>query len=131
MKWCIRWFPEMEEKEKFLADESVDFRVVTHLREDGYDLAAVIESDAGINDQQVLEMANRLKAILLTEDKDFGELTYRLQRPNQGIILMRMGGLPLAERLSRIRRLLTEHLEELRDKFTVITRDKIRIKEQQ
>lgn len=119
-----------DQNEKFLADESVDFRLVTNLREDGYDIEAIVELSPGITDEQVLEVANRLKAILITEDKDFGELTYRLQQPNQGIVLIRMGGLPIQERLLRVRQLLVEHLQELRDKFTVITKDKIRIKDQ-
>lgn len=72
---------------KFLADESVDFRIVTHLREKGYEVEAIVEFDSGISDDQVLEIANEIKAILLTEDKDFGDLTYRLNKPNQGIIL--------------------------------------------
>ena len=115
--------------EKFLADESVDFQIVTHLRENGYEIEAIVEMSPGISDEEVLKIANNLEAILFTEDKDFGELTYRFQHPNQGIILIRMGNLELEEKLERIQTLLQDHLEELRNRFTVITQNKIRIKD--
>ena len=60
-----------------LADESVDFNIVRRLREDDYKVQAVIETSPGISDEAVLVAANKLEAILLTEDTDFGELTYR------------------------------------------------------
>lgn len=113
---------------KFLADESVDFRIVTNLREDGYEVEAVIEMDPGISDDQVLEIANDLEAILLTEDKDFGDLTYRLNKPNQGIILIRMSGDPIEEKMNKIIQVLEEYLDQLSDSFTVISKDKVRIR---
>lgn len=116
--------------EKFLADESVDYQIVTHVRESGYEIEAIVEISPGIDDEAVLSMANELEAILLTEDKDFGELTYRFRKPNQGIILIRMSNLAIEEKLERINILLENHLEELKNKFTVISQHKIRIKEQ-
>lgn len=63
---------------RFLADESVDFRIIKSLR-GKYDVQAVIEIHAGITDEEVLQLANHMEALLLTEDKDFGELTFRLK----------------------------------------------------
>lgn len=50
---------------KFLADESVDFRIVSQLRENGYEIEATIEVNPSISDEQVLEIANDLEAILI------------------------------------------------------------------
>lgn len=113
---------------KFLADESVDFRIVTSLRDEGYDIEAVLEINPSISDEQVLHMANELKAILFTEDKDFGDLTYRLNKPNLGIILIRMSGSPIQKKMSKIFKVLEEYLDKLSYSFTVISNDKVRIK---
>ncbi|MCB9282666.1 MAG: DUF5615 family PIN-like protein [Lewinellaceae bacterium] len=47
--------------EKFLADESEDFRIVTHLREDGYEIEAIVEINPSISDEEVLALANKVK----------------------------------------------------------------------
>ena len=86
---------------KFLADGSVDFRIVKSLRSDGFEIEAIVELTPSINDDEVLKMAMDLEAILLTEDKDFGELTFRLQKPNRGIILIRMSGEPIESKIKK------------------------------
>lgn len=58
--------------ERFLADESVDYLIVTHLREDGYEVEAIVEINPSVSDEEILEIANSLEAILITEDKDLG-----------------------------------------------------------
>lgn len=113
---------------KLLADESVDFRIVKSLREDAYQVEAIIELHPGIRDDEVLTLANKIDAILLTEDKDFGELTYRLKKPNKGILLFRLSGEAIDTKISILKRVLKEYGEKLANKFTVVTVKKIRIK---
>lgn len=115
---------------KFLADESVDFRIVKSLRNDGYQIEAIVELESGIEDDDVLKMAMGLEAILLTEDKDFGELTFRLQKPNKGIILIRMSGQQIEDKVKKLKEVLEKHLNELSGKFTVISSQKVRIRDQ-
>ena len=62
-----------------LADESLDYQIVYQLRQDGHVVWYVAEMDPGIADDLVLELANRESAVLLTADKDFGELVFRPQ----------------------------------------------------
>lgn len=64
----------------FLADENVDQQIVDQLRKNGHDVLYVIEMEPGISDDEVLARANRRGALLLTADKDFGELIFRQQR---------------------------------------------------
>lgn len=113
---------------KFLADESVDFRIVESLRNDEYEIKAIIEINPSISDDEVLKLANEIKAVLITEDKDFGELTYRLKRPNNGIILLRLSGVKIQDRISIIKTVFEEHLHEFKNSFTVITESRIRIR---
>lgn len=74
---------------EFLADESCDFAAVRALRADGYDVVAVAEVASGAPDEVVLELARTSGRILLTEDKDFGQLVYADRQATGGVILIR------------------------------------------
>lgn len=78
-----------------LIDESVDRQVVEKLRQDGHNVVYVSEMDPGISDDEVLSIANKMGALLVTADKDFGELVFRRQQINAGVLLIRLAGLPL------------------------------------
>jgi predicted nuclease of predicted toxin-antitoxin system len=63
-----------------VADEGVDRQIVEQLRHDGHDVLYVAELAPSISDDEVLQKANDWHAPLLTADKDFGELVFRLNR---------------------------------------------------
>ncbi len=58
----------------FLADEGVEREIVDALRSQGHDVLYVAEMSPGINDGEVLDLANKASSILITSDKDFGDL---------------------------------------------------------
>ena len=64
-----------------VADESVDGPSVERLRQDGHAVFYIAELDPGIDDDAVLDEANRSGALLITSDKDFGELVFRDTAP--------------------------------------------------
>lgn len=74
---------------RFLADESCDFAVVRALRAAGFDVVAVAEVAPQADDTEVIEQAVQEARVLLTEDKDFGQLVYAGARPSTGVILIR------------------------------------------
>ena len=74
----------------FLADESCAGPVVRTLREAGHDVVAIAEVARGATDEQVLERALNEKRVLITEDRDFGELVYARGRSSAGVILVRL-----------------------------------------
>lgn len=76
-----------------LADESVDRPIVDRLRQDGHSVRYIAESDPGIHDDAVLDQANRSGDVLITADKDFSELVFRMGRIHTGVILIRLAGL--------------------------------------
>jgi predicted nuclease of predicted toxin-antitoxin system len=82
---------------RFLADESCDFAVVTALRNAGHDVSAISEHSSGAEDDAVLERARVERAVLITEDKDFGLLAYAGGQETAGVILIRF---PAAARTS-------------------------------
>ena len=62
---------------RFLADENFLGDAVTALREAGHDIAWIRTDAPGSTDRQVLTRAVAERRILLTFDKDFGDLAYR------------------------------------------------------
>jgi predicted nuclease of predicted toxin-antitoxin system len=113
---------------KVLADECCDSDLVTALREDGYDVLYVVESMQGASDTEVLRRARAEDCILLTEDKDFGELVYRLRRSVPGIILLRFDPADRSLKVPRLRSLLDRHSDHLHDTFVVLGPERARLR---
>lgn len=114
----------------FLADESVDGQIVHRLRQDGHLLWYVAEMEPGISDDAVLDLANRQEALLLTADKDFGELVFRQHRLTPGVLLIRLAGLSPPRKAELVSSAINEHSTELSRAFAVITPGGIRIRRQ-
>jgi predicted nuclease of predicted toxin-antitoxin system len=111
-----------------LADESIDGPIVYRLRQDGYVVHYVAEMEPGISDDAVLDLANREMALLLTADRDFGELVYRQGRTTSGIVLVRLAGLSPTRKADLVSTALDQHWTELLYSFTVISPGTVRIR---
>jgi predicted nuclease of predicted toxin-antitoxin system len=75
---------------KLLADENVALDIVTALRTGGHDVTSIKDVGPGSTDVAVLARALAEDRVLLTFDKDFGELAFHLgQSASPGIILLR------------------------------------------
>ena len=112
----------------FVADEGVDRPIVESLRDDGHAVWYIAEMSPSISDEEVLQLANDQQAILVTFDKDFGELVFRQNQAAQGIVLLRLHGLSPQEKATLFLTVVHEHALELRHSFTVVTPMKIRIR---
>ena len=76
---------------RILANENFPGEAVEELRREGHDVAWVRTEAPGISDKEVLQRAQSEKRTLITFDKDFGELAFRLGLPaSNGIILFRI-----------------------------------------
>ena len=98
------------------------------MRASGLDVHYILETDGGIDDNQVLQIANEEGRVLLTQDKDFGEMVFRLRKVHLGIVLIRLGFMISAEKAILVNRALLEHREKLQNAFTVIQNNAIRIR---
>lgn len=74
----------------FVVDECVDAAVVTSLRAVGHDVWYVADQAPSIADDAVLLETNARSAVLVTDDRDFGELVYRLRRLHGGVMPLRL-----------------------------------------
>jgi predicted nuclease of predicted toxin-antitoxin system len=112
---------------RFLADESCDFAAVHALRAAGHDVAAVSDVARGADDSAVIELARSEGRILLTEDKDFGQLVFAAARQNSGVVLLRW---PVSARSSLGAALVefaASHGESLTGAFCVVEPGRARV----
>jgi predicted nuclease of predicted toxin-antitoxin system len=115
-------------KALIVADESVDVEIVSVLRSAGFEVFSIVENHPGWPDTQVLEFAFAKNAYLITEDKDFGELTYRLRRPSHGILLIRLIDEGSEEKAALVLSLLEKQFDQLWKMFAVLERARLRIR---
>ena len=86
-----------------------DRQIVDRIRHDGHTVLYVAEMEPGISDHDVLNLANHEVAILLTADKDFGELVFRQDKVARGIVLVRLAGLLPAIKADIIAATIEDH----------------------
>lgn len=113
---------------KLIADEGVDKPIVDTLRKAGFDVIYILETHRGAEDDIILSLANNHQRILLTQDKDFGELVYRLKQAHFGVVLMRLEGYSAQLKAEITLNIFTEYKDELVKAFTVIQPNAIRIR---
>lgn len=113
---------------KLLADENIERELVAALREAGFDVADVKEQFPGVDDDEVLLLAKKTDTVVLTNDKDFGELVFRQGLESLGVILLRLFDLPLAYRIKIVIHSIRTHDEDLKNSFTVVSENSVRIR---
>jgi predicted nuclease of predicted toxin-antitoxin system len=101
---------------------------VALLRQAGHDVLYVAELAPGITDQTVFAKANRLNALLVTADKDFGELVFRQGMVRAGVILLRLAGLSPMTKAGIVTSVVQGRESELSGAFTVISPGMVRIR---
>ena len=111
-----------------LADENVDKAIVDRLRSDGHTVLYIAETDPGIDDDAVLFRTRQIGALLITADKDFGELVFRLGRNPAGVVLIRLAGLSADAKARNVSNALADHSDQLISAFSVISPGRIRIR---
>lgn len=112
---------------RFLVDECAGPKVADWLRQQGHETFSVFDEIRGANDQVILEKALGEYWILITADKDFGEMVYRQKRQHHGIILIRLEDQRAAAKIAVLKSLLENYADQLADTFVVVTETKVRI----
>jgi len=113
---------------RIIANENIPGDAVNALKQAGHDVIWIRTEAPGIKDCIILEMAQRDKLLIITFDKDFGELAFRYGLPAQcGVILFRMP--PLSpESLVRFIVQAVNKRDDWCGIFAVVEPDRIRIR---
>jgi predicted nuclease of predicted toxin-antitoxin system len=113
---------------KFLLDVCASSRALRTLLSDlGHDVLSALDRDPRASDEALLALAMQEARVLVTEDKDFGELVFVHRLPHPCII--RFVDMHVEEKIAAMRELLERHADAIRDgAFIVVTRRRIRIR---
>lgn len=113
---------------RILADENFPGPLIRALRQRGHDVTSVKESMRGAGDRDVLARAQDESRLVVTFDKDFGELAYRFGLPaSSGVILFRLSGLdPETDKVRALAAM--ESGIEWSGFFAVVGNDRIRVR---
>jgi len=77
---------------KLLADENFPKQSVIKLREEGFELEYILESNPGISDEDIIKKSNKLNSVIITLDSDCGELIFKYGfKPKHDVIFFRLG----------------------------------------
>ena len=113
---------------RFLADENVSRLVVERLRAAGFDVASVQETRPGASDKDVLDEASSDDRVLLTEDRDFGELVVRQRLKVRGVVLLELHRLPGAAAAEFVAEIVRIHASKLAGNLLVVEPARIRVR---
>lgn len=111
---------------RFLVDECTGPNAAAWLRKQGYEVFSAYEEARESPDDFLIEKAFAENWILITNDKDFGEMVYRERRLHRGVIFLRLTDERAASKIRVLERLLAQYAEQLADRFVVVTDDRVR-----
>ena len=112
----------------FVLDEGVSRQVADTLRDRGHEVICVWETPPSIADEAILAIANEREALVVTQDKDFGELVYRQRLATAGVVLLRLAGLSQSKRAELVGTAVERHGASLKEAFTVVTPGLVRVR---
>jgi predicted nuclease of predicted toxin-antitoxin system len=116
---------------RVIADENLHRNIITSLENEGYDVYCIQDNNHGISDEEIVQLYGMPNSIVVTEDKDFGDLTFLKKINTNAIILLRYS--KLLNEVGLIIPILLNFLKEneleyLKEKFIVLTPFKKRIR---
>jgi predicted nuclease of predicted toxin-antitoxin system len=111
---------------RFLVDECTGPHLAKWLSGGGYEVFSVFDEARGMDDTDILEKALSGNWILITNDKDFGEMVFRQRRQHHGVIFLRLDDERSANKIDVISRLHAKYSDKLLDRFVIVTATKVR-----
>ncbi len=112
---------------RFLVDECTGSRVARWLLDNGFVAISVFDEMREIDDISLLEYAVQNNLILITNDKDFGELVYNRGFDHKGVILLRLDDQGSQNKIAVLEKFLRSHKKSVENNFSVVTEKSVRI----
>ena len=113
---------------RLIVNENIANSVIQGLRQRGWDVLAVKESMRGADDTAILNRAESEQRLVVTQDKDFGELAFKYRLPAScGVILFRLSGADPSSDNQRVPEVI-ESRTDWAGNFSVVTDDRIRMR---
>lgn len=113
---------------RFVVDVGVGKKVELYLRGKGYALKSIREIDYKMKDSDILKIAHTEKAIIMTMDKDFGELVHHSGMEHSGVLLLSLEDADGKEKVRILEEIISKHKEDLKNNFCVYQNSIFRVK---
>ncbi len=113
---------------KFLVDMGVGKGIEKYLRNEGYDTKSVRDINPRMEDEEIIHMAVSENRMVITMDKDFGELIYHFSMRHRGVLLLRLEDATGPEKLRVVKDIMENYLSQITDSFCVFQNNKFRIR---
>ena len=111
---------------RYLANENIPLHTVSELRKEGVDISSV-QACPGCEDKKVMELGYNENRILITFDKDFGELVFKMKTPTRGVILLRYTPKNPEYITQRLKALPIPPKMDFENHFCTVTEEKVRL----
>ena len=115
---------------RFLVDECTGPRVATWLREKGHKTFSVYEEARGMSDEEIITKAFEEKYIILTNDKDFGELVIKQQKQHWEVIILWLKNERVENKIKIMEKLLEKYAKKIPNNLLIVTEKAVRIVEE-
>ncbi|WP_281635725.1 DUF5615 family PIN-like protein [Flavobacterium marginilacus] len=112
---------------RFLIDECVGTSVSEYLKSNNHIVFSVFDEWRGATDEELLQKSILENYILITSDKDFGEMIFKSQKKHKGIILIRCQPNNFKQKIIVLTKLLANYADKLENNFVVVTNENVRI----
>ncbi|HEX3685375.1 MAG TPA: DUF5615 family PIN-like protein [Bryobacteraceae bacterium] len=112
----------------FIADENIDRVIVQELRRIGHSVEHIGEFHAGMSDEEVLSLSRQRQAVLITADKDFGQLVFLHGQAYSGVMFLRLPGIAPEEKLRIVADVIAIYGSQLFGGFAVVTQSSVRLR---
>lgn len=113
---------------KLLIDVGVGRQVEKWLLENGYDTKSIRDIDPRMTDREILRLAATEERLIITMDKDFGELVYNSKLSHAGVLLLRLESATADEKVVVMSEIMGKYSEKLIGSFSVLKDGKLRIR---
>jgi predicted nuclease of predicted toxin-antitoxin system len=111
---------------KFIVDVGVGRSIEEWLSSQNFQVLAISAINPEMDDYQIIKLAIKENGTIITMDKDFGELVFKNNNLHKGILLLRLDDAVSEEKLAVIQNIIPEHLEHLKNNFSVYQNGKLR-----
>ncbi len=112
---------------KFIVDECTGPTVAKWLETEGHNVVSISPDRKGISDKEILKIAFREERILITNDKDFGELIFKNKLSHCGVIFLRLTDETVNNKVFVLNNLIYNHQKIIiKGGFLVVTEKSIR-----
>lgn len=112
---------------KFLIDVGVGKKAEEWLKANGYDVKTVRSVDPRAKDIEILKIAKFESRMVITMDKDFGELVFKSGEPHNGVLILRLEDANGSEKAEIIKKILHDYQDKIQNRFCVFQDNRLRI----